>query len=214
MSRHKRQQGFTILELLVATAVFSMVLLVITAGILQVTRVYYKGVTESNTQNIARSVIDVISQSIQFGGGDVIPTTAGTATPSAPRAFCVGNKRYTYALGWQVVDSNTPNATQNQSHHALVLDDEAGCSASAPNDIDQAAIDGRELLGPNMRLSKLTVESAGPNLYKVVVRVVYGDNDLLKSPPTSDSTTCINERSGTQFCAISELSTVVAKRVQ
>jgi len=56
----------------------------------------------------------------------------------------------------------------------------------------------------------------------VSVRVVYGDADLLRSPSAPDSphaamqpdATCQSVRAGTQFCASSELSTVVVKRVQ
>lgn len=211
-SRLRASQGFTIIELMIATAVFAVVLVVVTAGILQVSRLYYKGVNQASTQSVVRSITDTIAQTIQFGGGAVTPTTAGAATPTAPKVFCVGNQRFTYDLGWQVVDT-APNASQHQGYHGLVQDSYSGCSSSSPQTISNPAVLGRELLSPNMRLSKLNVVDLGANLYRIEVRVIYGDDDLLKAP-NDPLTTCINEKAGTQFCTISELSTVVTKRVQ
>lgn len=213
--RHLRDsRGFTVVELMVATAVFSVVLVVVTAGILQVSRLYYKGVNQANTQAIVRTITDTISQTIQFGGGTVTPTTAGAATPTAPKVFCIGNQRFTYDLGWQVVDT-APDTLKHQAFHGLVQDNYSGCSASTPQTISGSTLlpGSRELLGPNMRLSKLNVTDLGGNLYRIEVRVIYGDDDLLKNP-NDPLTTCINEKAGTQFCTISELSTVVTKRVQ
>lgn len=211
--KHTNSQGFTVIELMIATAVFAVVLVVVTAGILQVSRLYYKGVTASNTQNTARSVIDTISQAIQFGGGAVVPTSSGVATPTAPKVFCIGDQRFTYDLGWQVVDT-APNSTKHQAYHALVQDTLAGCNASSVQALNTQTVLGRELLSPNMRLSKLNVTAIGTNQYRVELRIIYGDDDLLKPPQDSATTTCINETAGTQFCSVIELSTVVTKRVK
>lgn len=203
-----RTKGFTILELLVATMVFAVVLLLVTAGIMQITRVYYKGVTEANTQNTARNIMDTISQSIQFSGGEVIGTAPSPA-PNTDYAFCVGTQQFTYRLGWQVEDTDE-NPTNNQIRHAIVQRSAADCT---PQDLSSSSVDGRDLMGRHLRLSKLVVENIGPNLYKVQVRVVYGDNDLLDDP-TGPEAFCKPERAGTQFCAASELSTIVVKRVE
>ncbi len=208
-----QQHGFTIIELMVATAVFATVLLVVTGGILQITRLYLKGVTTANTQNTARAVIDTVSQAIQFGGGTVVPTSDGVATPTSPKVFCIGNQRFTYTIGWQLTD-DSPDATRHQSYHSLVQDNRSGCSSETTQPLNTQSVSGRELLAPNMRLSKLNVVPVGDNLYRVEVRVVYGDDDLLQEPVDGPGTTCVNESAGTQFCAISELSTVVTKRVQ
>ena len=203
------KRGFTILELLVATIVFSVVLLLVTAGIMQIARVYYKGVTETNTQNAARNIIETISQAIQFSGGPVTNTDT-PPVPGAERFFCIGSQHYSYKLGWQV--ENNPVAGQNQSWHALVQQPLTGSCAGVQTLTNQAIV-GRDLLGRHMRLSKLVVLGLGNNQYRVEVRVVFGDNDLL-SNPTDPNTVCRGESAGTQFCSISELSTTVVKRVK
>lgn len=214
------RSGFTIIELMIATMVFAVVLLLVTAGILQVTRVYYKGVTESNTQNTARSIIDEIAQGIQFSGGDV-GTTTGT-TPGTDYAFCINNNQVSYKLGHQV--KNNPSAA-DQTWHAVVLrTGVGGCTSALPQTLGNQTLlsSSRDLMGQNMRLSRLSVENLGNNRYRITLRVVYGDSDLLFSPSAPSDTagatrsdaTCRPVRAGTQFCAVSELSTVVVKRVQ
>ena len=214
MSTLRRQQaGFTIVELMVATLVFSMVLLVITIGVLSFTNAYYRGVTQSSTQNTARLILENISQAIQFSGLQVTSPITGTGNT---RGFCLGDQRYSFLLGYQLVDG-TPKA--NQSKHALMQDAYGDCSGASAQDLQSSGtLKGEELLSPHMRLAKLSVTPLANNLYSVTIRVVYGDDDLLVSPSgktpaaTAPDATCKGS-AGAQFCAVSELSTVVQKRI-
>lgn len=202
-------RGFTIIELMIATMVFAVVLLMFTAGVLQIARVYYKGLTEANTQNTARNVIDTIAQAIQFSGGEVKDTVDNPPPPNDDGVFCVGNQRFTYRLGWQVEDKNE-DSVNNQIRHGLFQNSSSSCVAE---DLTLQSLIGRDLMREHMRLSNLVVDNIGPNLYKIKVRVVYGDNDLLNNP-TGPNASCKGATAGTQFCAVSELSTIVVKRVE
>lgn len=195
--------GFTIIELMIATTVFSVVLILCSFALLQIGRTYYKGLTASKTQEEARSVIDEISRNIQFSGSSIAPTIGSSSV------FCIGDQRYSYKLNQQVED-NTPFST-HQGYHALVVDSFPGCNTtSTPSqNLNSNSVNGRELVGIHMRLSKLQVIALGNNLYQINIRVVYGDDDLLNA--TFDS--CGGFRAGTQFCAVSELSTSIQKRI-
>ena len=213
-------EGFTIVELMVATLVFSVVLLLVTFGVLQVTRTYYKGLTEIDNQTTARNIVDSISRAIQFGGNvqQVVATNPGDIG-----VICVGNQQFSYRLGWEVTDS-TPVTTNHETPHALyVTDSVANCTGNIPNLAITTLSGGKELVGSRMRLAKLSVMPVAGNtsLYKVTVKVVYGDDDLLLSPtdnttagPTMPDIKCQNFQAGTQFCAVSELTAVVEKRVK
>ena len=206
MQRHNK--GFTIIELMIATTVFSLVLLLCTYGLIQVSRVYYKGVTSGRVQETLRTVTDNVTRVIQFSGGTVVPPPT-TTTNGTPFVFCIDDQRYSVVTDRQLVEGN-PNETQSQISHVLVVDTFPGCnSSSAPQDLTQAAISGQELLSPNMRLSKFEIKNISTNLYEVNIRVVYGDNDVL----SSDHTSCANVKAGTQFCAVGELNSVVQKRI-
>lgn len=202
------KKGFTVIELLIATVVFGLVLLIVTIAVIQFNRVYYRGVTETTTQEVTRSIVDTIAQSIQFNGGAVTETPARVAGSVA--TFCVGNKQYTYRVGLQLTEG-TLNA--DRTYHALVVRDLAGCTSSSPGaPMSTLVTSGQELLSPNMRLAKMVIHYEGSNLYKISVRVVYGDVDLLNNP-TADTAACKTTK-GSQFCAVSDITTVVTKRVE
>lgn len=294
----KREDGFTIVELMIATAVFSVVLLVISAAIVQIGRLYYKGITGARTQEVARSVLTDIADTVQFGNGQ-ITSRLQNAGDDRFGSICVATQHYSYALGKQIANGQ----------HGLVLKDvPSGCSSEPVQNLS-GAVSGQELLGDKMRLAnfsvvprdlyKVTLQNVGGNpwglvgairaatgmdvaqtwllvqaaqstptviaqnlsqsdaqslinnlgaqgataimspstgMYKITVRVVYGDDDLLCSPnleglgvagaacsstqsmDANDITrardlTCKGIRSGTQFCAVSELSTIVERRL-
>ena len=203
--------GFTIIELLVATLVFSVVLLLIAVGVLQFNHAYYGGITQTNTQNTARSILEAITQDIQFSGDQV---TSPIGSAGSEQGICVGTDRFSYRLGWQLEDT-APNASLHQQTHVLVKDSPGLCGGmNAQNFANPLTADSIELLQPHMRLSKLSVTKVAgtTDLYTVDVRVVYGDDDLLTAPVTGPNTAC-KLVSGAQFCATSELSTVVQMRI-
>jgi prepilin-type N-terminal cleavage/methylation domain-containing protein len=227
-----QQAGFTIIELLIATTVFSVILLLCAVALIQISRVYYKGITTTKTQEAARGIIDDISRNIQFSGG----TVTGITTNGGVSTFCVNTVRYTFKANTQVTD-NSPVPAQQQGYHALVKDT---CGTAAP-DLNASGLSGGaiELVPQKMRLAKLIVcepgdavsascpapPAAGSNLYNISIRVVSGDNDLLCSPAqgncsssvatdfTNTDIICKNFSAGMQFCAYSELTTSVQKRI-
>jgi prepilin-type N-terminal cleavage/methylation domain-containing protein len=199
--------GFTIIELMIATLVFGLVLLVITGAVTQFTRVYYKGVTQDTVENTATTVINSISQAIQFDGGTITPGTANGSSVD----YCIGGQRYSYILGHELIDSD-PSPTQYP--HALVVDNVPGCnSATQAQDLTSSSVLGVELLAPHMRLSNLTITNIQhTDLWTVNVRIVYGDDSVL-SDPTGTDASCQTVVAGTQFCAVSDITTTVLKRV-
>jgi prepilin-type N-terminal cleavage/methylation domain-containing protein len=187
-----KSNGFTVVELLIATAVFSTILLLSTFGIMQVGRTYYKGVTIIRTQNVARNVMDTISQDIQFSGSKPVGTLpAGIGSGSG--RFCIGNTRYQYRIGQNVGAGGALRVTENIA---------SGC----PN--DAAFIQGRELLSQNMRLSRLVIVGNVSEDYSIQLSVAYGDNSL-----TDPTTGLCFGGSGSQFCATSELNTTITRRI-
>lgn len=236
MSRHLRhsgaQRGFTIIELLIAVTVFSMVLILITTGVLRFTRQYYKGVIEGQTQDVARSIIDDITRSVQFSDGSVATIYSG----GNPVAYCLGSaKRYRVYLNSEVTDS-TPLGP-HQHRHALVSDNYPNCNGSTPaTDVQDATTltdpNAREMLGAHMRLGVMSI-TGNSDVWTVDVRVIYGDDDLLCDPslgvnpggcntgPPSSLPPSVNlaklecrATTGSQFCAVSELTTTIDKRIK
>lgn len=229
-------QGFTIIELLIATVAFTIMLLICTVALVQIGRLYYKGITTNNTQEIARTVIDDISRSIQFGGespyNNPTATNWGAPTNIPVHSFCIGSTRYSYALDAQVSDDASINGMyQTTSHHirhALWRDQTSTPLVCAPLDLTSSNPDttaganhvagttGVELLAVNMRLSYFSLSNAiAPKLWNISAYVVYGDEDLLNKSNYPPHIACQSTLSGFggQFCAVSELTTVVRERL-
>lgn len=200
------QHGFTILELLIATTVFSVILLLITFGIINIGNAYYKGANQSRTQTVARNIIDEISRGIQFSGSDVQQSTS--TGPSGKYYFCANGTMYSYVIDKQLGSSGTDKT--------LIAQDGLDC---VTGNKDVASANGRELLTKGMRLLELNVQpGASPNTYNITVSIgVGGDTgdlfDPAYYPSQLDKTRC-KSGAGSQYCAVSKLNTTVVKRVK
>jgi prepilin-type N-terminal cleavage/methylation domain-containing protein len=222
------QSGFTIVELMIATIVSSVILLVITFGIVHFTNDYYHGINASNTQATAQDIIDTISHSIEFNAG----TTSSVSDTSQTGAFCAGTQIFQYSVGQKLT-----SAPGSANWGLLQLNNpSASCSALTPAQV-AAAGGGTELLGKNMRLAYLKIsQQAGTSIWNVDIRVAFGDADLLcrksigagvtgsckRGDPSYDdsSTTYIQGndvvcklQTGSQFCSIAHLTTSIGQRI-
>ena len=225
-SKYRSQQGFTIVEFMVATMVFSVVLLATTAAILHISRIYQRSIHQSNTQAATRSLVDAASQAVQFSSGTV--TQGGTG---ATLHYCAGNKQILYVLGRQVSTTGVP-ANPLRTFHGAIFRPNNNCASTdiritnISNDVE------KELLGNRMRLVNFQISnvSGSDDLYTVTARVAYGDDDLLCSPAVPGScnrnssamsqTNLLSRRdlqckpgTGSEYCAVSELTTTVQRRL-
>ena len=190
----KNNKGFTILELLISTTVFSVILLLCTFGLVQVGRNYYRGATITRTQNVARSVMSTLTQSIQFSGSDATGTLPAVGTLAAPPpvsgAFCIGSLGYTYKLNTQV---------DNNGGYALKT---SKCINGTPDPTKQT-----ELLGKGMSLRTFTIVKSG-DYYTITLLIANADPDLLNADGLCKG------GAGSQFCATSSLKTTVHRRLK
>lgn len=208
----RTQTGFTIVELMIATAIFSIILLLCTFGLLQIGRTYYRGVTTSRTQDTARKVIDTLSQSIQYGTSvPAAPPSGVIVTNGSPSSgqICFGEKRFTYFFN-KPVTGNT--------QHALQLDSApSGCTGPV-------TASAQELLGENMRLTRFSLIKKTTG-YEISLKVSHGeDEDLVLLPPnTTGGATVLSvddEKFGNcqiqaraEYCASAELTVTVQRRL-
>ena len=213
---HKESRGFTIVELMIATLIFSIVLLLCAFAISHVGRMYYKGVIIGRTQDTARKVTEEISQTLQFAAGDDDPSIfmrTGTRTESGVpiESYCLGTTRYSFTR------VRSLGTAANQSDHVLWRDINNNAGTCEPVNITQASLTGgEELLGENMRLPHFAItESNG--LWSIDISVTFGDDPTLYEDDTAVSGPeyefCKGTTAGGQFCAVSAFSTSVTRRL-
>jgi prepilin-type N-terminal cleavage/methylation domain-containing protein len=153
-------RGFTIIELLIATVIFSVVLLTLSAAVVQVGRIYIKGITSANTQETARLIIDDISQSLQMSPGSISSINPVGADPNKSQGYCLDTKRYSFILGKQL----------ESGRHGLVTDVIAGgCSSQPAQDLTAGLVTGsKELLSRHMRIANFDVSPVGDTQQKSI----------------------------------------------
>lgn len=198
---HKKSAGFTIVELMIATTVLSVILLLVTVVMMGIGRLYYKGINQSRVQSNARSIASQMAQDVQLSS--TIPSSGNAVVSGkAVKVICVGNVRYTYVVNNKI--------GTNGYKHVLWRDTPAGsCTVGTAADITQPLTDGNELISANARLTKLNFPAMVSGLQKIELGIAYGDDDQLT---TTDPVHCVGGNA-TQFCATSDLSTTVVQRV-
>lgn len=213
---NERQEGFTLVELMIATTVFSTILLIATTGVINIGKLYYKGITTARTQEAARSIADELSRSVQLNDGEI---KGFSDEDSSYSAVCIGKDRYTY----RVDDTRVGGVeTSGQTVRGLWLDEITEGDDCEPSSFNNFNSGGRELLGNNMRLIdfEISEQNDDKTKYAVSVGVAYGENDLLTTyddqggyiGSNRGNAQCKSANSGSSFCAVSKLETFVKRR--
>jgi type II secretory pathway pseudopilin PulG len=212
IKKNQNSLGFTILELIIATTVFGIVLLVVTTGIIKIGKNYYKGLIESRTQEVARSIADDVTKTIQLGNTTKV---IGAAPPAGASQFCLGTTRYTYLINEKVSSATSIGLTTE---------------TVPPNSCAGPATNKTQLLAKNMRILRFSVEPRAGDLqmktWNVNIRIAYGDDDLLthyNEDGSANGWSSVNEDtvgnslcktgSPSPFCATSQISSLVKKRI-
>lgn len=188
------QKGFTIAELMAATTVFSVLLLIATFALLRIGQVYYKGLNTSRVQDITRTTLDEVTRTIQFSNGSVDHHEDG----SGSEVYCIGGNRH-FVFEEGVVQ---------QAGNEAVFSSYRGQASCTVAEVESLGDDNRGLLGENMRILNFDITPNGDNSHLVTLSVAYGADDLLDL----DENRCLVGY-GSQFCAVSQLSTIVSNRL-
>lgn len=218
MIRNDSNKGFTVVELLIATAVFSTVLLIAASGIVHIGRLFQRGITSSLTQEVSRTTMDFIKNDFELSGGYFrqLPAFAGN------EGFCIGSRLYSYKVGVMTGSDGTGRAMVVRDYPSCDVspvvhpDDLAtgfGYDPVTATDID-VSNSMREFLGPNMRLNSFSVTptpalSPKPTGLTISIDVISGDPAL----STGVGGLCVGGP-GSEYCSNSPLLTYAVRRLR
>jgi prepilin-type N-terminal cleavage/methylation domain-containing protein len=201
--------GFTIIETLIALAVFGTMLVIATSINITINNLYSKGIAESSAQDEARNIINQITTDLELTPGALSTDSATTDSGATIYSYCLGNDlRYSFSLGYRI---GTTGATETGSNtpiqpHAFWRDTQNYLGISAPEgqtficppvnitttlspNVSGSQL-GSELMSTNSRLDVFCIgtlsgtddKDCTPSTgppYNVSVGISYGSLDLL-----------------------------------
>src|SRR3989344_501981 len=197
----KLSAGFTITELLLATAIFSTVIVVALAAFLGIGRLFYKGVNMTQNQQVARNIMDLVSSDIQSSSTPVVNGTSGDK-----KYICVGSARYIYMI-YSPVNLSDHNDTDKFGLLRDTVPGSSGCADpyDGPNKFPPNK--PTELLGNGMRLNSFSVGPDGcQSICTASIDLATGDDD-----PSTPEATCNSNLSTSQYCAKTQLTITASK---
>lgn len=213
----KHEAGFTVVELMISSAIFALVLLLCAFAVLHVGRMFYKGIITNRTQDIARKLSTDVHQNIIFGesGEPAQFHEQGTNSFAGVQVYshCFGPVRYSYTL------THSLGSGTGKSAHVLWKDrnEMPGCppvNITVPNPTDPISGNpslGEEIVGQNMRVPIFTVYNTG-TIWTAIIRVAYADTvDLFEG--NNPVNPCLGTIAGGQFCAVSDFTMNARKRL-
>jgi len=226
------QNGFTIIELMIATSVLAVLLLVSSVVMIEIGNLFEKGINVTNLQNDSRNIISDISSSIEFSGTQMSSNSypysySGSTNKVIVYSECFGNDRYSYVLGfppsgWPHTIWKDVMQTQGSCDPLNIGLSTPSCSGYTPGGcVNSLAGTGSELAGTNMHIVSLNVIPYSNQLYAVNLDMVLGQQTLFETnkitgklitDPYNNNYVCSNDI-GQQYCASSALSSLAVERL-
>lgn len=192
----RRQEGFTILELMIAVAVYAVALLLITTGVIAIGGAYQQGVTKAQLLTAAREIHSQITQDIQYSGK--IPEFYTVSINNQPyTATCIGYTRYLVASDGSFIVDNI-SSTSCQSNNLTDAQYPLPTNAKAVTSTDQT-------------IDAFSLTDNHNGTYILQTRFVAGYVDMFNG--NSYGGTCRSSLVSSEFCAIVTLTSNIGRKV-
>jgi hypothetical protein len=205
-----RQRGFTIVELMIAISVFSVAVVLITLGVMVISRQYQQSSTRIKLETANREIHQIITQAVQFTGGTPIYNDSLADWD----AFCVGTQRFTFAKqpnaydapaydalkAGLYLDTVPENTCPNPDVAGTLIGGGAGTATIADRD---------NLLPPGAKVVFFNYDN---DSNQFSTKFVSSSSDLINLG-TPDLISCINVIAGKEFCAVVQLTSSAIRRV-
>ncbi|HSX01673.1 MAG TPA: prepilin-type N-terminal cleavage/methylation domain-containing protein [Candidatus Saccharimonas sp.] len=193
MAQKLGQEGFTLVELLVAMAIFSFVLVIVTAGFVQIIRIHQSGIASRATQQQSRLVMDSVIKDIRQSGTAAVGGTAQLSTLCLTK----GSQTLEYA-----VDIN------GDLRVGTIAPPAAGVCPAAV--FTSAWRTLNDTTGQVTQFAATTTPAVTPGLGTAMVVLTIASRNNLNAL-NATKTACL-PGSGAQFCAVTTLSSGAALR--
>lgn len=224
MSRASTQNGFTLIELMLAMTFISMLLLAIALTTIQISVIYTKGITLREVDQAGRALSDELQRSIASS----VPFDATPKSSTAPNAkyverdgggrLCLGRYSYAWNFG-RALRGEAPiyntYSDGSQVHFAKVDDPGALLCSEADNGViqksrsrDMLTSGDRDLALHKFEISQTVKDDdIGQALYAIAITIGTNDREQL----TTNDTSCRppSEGEGNEaYCSVNQFDII------
>ncbi len=191
--KNANQKGFTIIELMIASMVFSVLIIMVSAVTLGVAKQYQKATYTAQLNDASRNVHQTISQTIGYGG-DYSETSV-----DGYKVYCAGTTRLFYKPSTDTAINNGLYRQENTTDCGDTIN-----IALAEN-----------LLPKNGFITEFSVNKIGANnAYNIKTTFKVGTVDMFETTPNivKINNKCLPTLKGGDFCTeVTYTNVVVAK---
>ena len=229
MKRINNQSGFTIIELLLAMAFISVLLVGVAVTVIQISSIYNKGLTMKSVDQVGRDVsTDIRATLAQSQPFSVEANSSSSGLREIPRQdqngsgggrLCTGTYTYVWNYGSAIVSGNSVNkysSSDDEIRFARVHDNGGQYCADPTKAIEKH--DATELLSAgdkDLAIQSFSIKQLANDsnlsqaLYRVVIEIGTNNQDALQQKQSLDTmdTTCKppNDDSSLQdYCAVNQ----------
>jgi len=201
MMFRRAQSGFTMVELLIAMAFFSFLLMTVTVGFVQINRSFTKGVIVKTIQENGRVLIEDISRGIRSSNRSAISYSNDFPFRLNINGVCYIWNQNTSTTGYVRSDERFSNGEPFELARII-----GNCSMT-PNVINQD--EAENLIDKKAVVQHLSVEPLGGGAWSILVVLSTGNSEDLQS--YGEDARC-REQVGNQYCDVVRYETVVSVR--
>lgn len=195
-----KNRGFTLVELTLALAFISFLLLFMVAAILQVTRLYVKGSAIRQINQTGRQLVDDVSASLRTG--------KKLQFQGEYNRLCVDNTSYIWNSEGEVVNKFIGETTTTTLRFVSVKDDGGKLCDTPTTDLIKS--ESTDLIGPDITPLEFSVKQTG-KLWNISLVLATAGSNLPRNVGSDDAPKfeCAPDN---QFCAFGDFQTSVYAR--
>lgn len=198
MTGKKHNKGFTLIELMLAMAFISFLLLFMVAAILQVTRLYVKGSAIRQINQTGRQLMDDVATTLR-------ESSRAVYVPDRNR-LCAGNTSYVWNVEGSTI--NSFGATSPEVLRFVSVQDPGATLCDSPTlAVNQA--NSVDLIGADITPLSFSVKQEGKLWDLLLVLSTAGSNVAVPDTTTPTGFSCAADN---QFCALGDFETSVYSR--
>lgn len=197
----RKNQGFTLIELMLAMAFISFLLLFMVSAVFQVTRLYVKGLAIRQINQTGRQVMDDVTASLRTG-------TAAVMVDGYSR-LCVGNTSYAWNIDSSVAGENEhPNKFSDSTATLGFVSVQDGGNLCKDLDAQPAKSASTDLIGSSVAVLQFSAEPQGNDkLWNLYLVLSTSGSNIARQ--VDDGFACDADN---QFCAFGDFQTTVYSR--